>query len=473
MRSYEVAQLASVIHADVVGDPAARVGPDVVIDSRQVSEGCLFVAIKGERFDGHQFVAAAATDGAAAALVSEPVDVDIPQLVVSDTAEGLTALATGIVAAALQSGLTSIGLTGSSGKTSTKDLLAQILSDDAETVAPPGSLNNEIGVPLTACRVGAHTRYLVSELGARGIGHIAHLCRIVSPTIGLVLNVGVAHLGEFGGVEATALAKGELVEGLPKAGWAILNADDPRVRAMAGRTQARLGYFSVEEDTNVDAELVVRARGIELDSRSQPRFMLEVARAGVVESFDISLPLTGYHQAANAAAAAATAIAAGVAPAAVARSLRQVEVRSAWRMALTERSDGVLILNDAYNANPDSMRAALRTLAELVAAQRRGDYPAARGVAVLGDMLELGQDSANLHREVGAQVQADYVLAVGSFAEDILAGASSVGVQGRVVDPESVVDVLQLAPGDVVVVKASRGLGLEAVAEELMQGDAR
>lgn len=227
MRSYEVAQLASVIHADVVGDPAARVGPDVVIDSRQVSEGCLFVAIKGERFDGHQFVAAAATDGAAAALVSEPVDVDIPQLVVSDTAEGLTALATGIVAAALQSGLTSIGLTGSSGKTSTKDLLAQILSDDAETVAPPGSLNNEIGVPLTACRVGAHTRYLVSELGARGIGHIAHLCRIVSPTIGLVLNVGVAHLGEFGGVEATALAKGELVEGLPKAGWAILNADDP------------------------------------------------------------------------------------------------------------------------------------------------------------------------------------------------------------------------------------------------------
>lgn len=473
MRSYEVTELASFADADVLGDASVLVGPDVVIDSRRVTKGCLFVAIRGERFDGHEFVSRAAADGAAAALVSSPCDVDIPQLVVADTIDGLTQLATGLIQRARAAGLTSIALTGSSGKTSTKDLLAQLLADDAATVAPPGSLNNEIGVPLTACEVGAETRYLVSELGARGIGHIAHLCRIVTPEIGLVLNVGVAHLGEFGGVEATAKAKGELVESLPSEGWAILNADDPRVRAMAGRTRARIGYFSVEEDTVVAADLVVRARGIELDARSQPRFMLEVQRDGVVQSFDVALPLTGYHQAANAAAAAAAAIAAGVAPAKVAQSLRGVQVRSAWRMALSERSDGVLVLNDAYNANPDSMRAALRTLAELVAAQRRGGYPESRGFAVLGDMLELGPDSATLHREVGAQVKADLVLAVGQFAKDVLVGAASVGVQGRVVDPESVVDVLQLAPGDVVVVKASRGLGLESVAAELMQGDAR
>lgn len=470
MRRHLVEELARFANARLVGDHERLVGPDVLIDSRAVTPGSLFVAIAGERFDGHDYVAQAAAAGAGAVLVSRQLDVDVPQLVVEDTVAGLTRLAAALVTQAQETGLVSVGLTGSSGKTSTKDILAQVLADAGQTVAPPGSLNNEIGVPLTACRVDEESEFLVSEMGARGIGHIAHLCGIVHPSIGLVLNVGVAHLGEFGGVEATQRAKGELVECLPAEGWAILNADDERVSAMAARTNANVGYFSVDSAAAPETSLLVQALDITLDERSRANFSLRVTKGANVEEFDVALNLVGAHQAANAAAAAAVAIAAGISPAAVAESLGRVTVKSAWRMALSERDDQVLVLNDAYNANPDSMRAALNTLAALVAGQQAKGFSQARGIAVLGDMLELGAQSAQLHHQVGASIRGDLVLAVGEFAPQIVAGAASVGVPGRVVNAEDVVSVLELAPGDVVVIKASRGLGLESVASDLLRG---
>ncbi|HNV09900.1 MAG TPA: UDP-N-acetylmuramoyl-tripeptide--D-alanyl-D-alanine ligase [Propionibacteriaceae bacterium] len=224
MRELSTADLAAVTSGTLVG-PIVTVGPDVVIDTRLASPGCLFVALPGERVDGHDFTGAAAEAGAAAVLASRTTDAPLPHVIVDDPVAGLSALAHHVVTTA--DDLTVFAITGSSGKTSTKDLLAQVLESDAPTVSPVGSFNNEIGVPLTACKVGPQTRYLVSEMGARGIGHVAWLCSIVPPEISLVLNVGTAHIGEFGTREVIAQAKGEIVEALTPDGWAVLNADDP------------------------------------------------------------------------------------------------------------------------------------------------------------------------------------------------------------------------------------------------------
>lgn len=469
MRTTTTADAARQAGGAVVGDASVAIGPDVVIDSRAVTPGALFVAVAGERFDGHDFVATAVASGAAAVLVDRELAVAAPQIVAADTVAALSSLAREQVALARAAGTLSVALTGSSGKTSTKDLIAQVLADAGPTVAPAGSLNNEIGVPLTCCRVDEQTRFLVSELGARGIGHITWLTGIVAPDIALVLNVGVAHLGEFGGLEVTAQAKGELVEAVGADGWAILNANDPRVAAMASRTSAQVGWFAVGAVPDVVSDLVVTATDVTLDDLSRPSFTLVVTTPAGTSAQAVSLDLVGAHHAANAAAAAAVAVAAGIDPSHVAASLNSATARSAWRMALTRRPDGVLVLNDAYNANPDSMRAALATLVSLVAGQRR-THPDARGYAVLGDMLELGPDAGDLHRSIGALAAVDGVLAIGDHARDIVAGAASIGVPGRVVTRDEVTGVLDLAPGDVVLVKASRGLRLETVAEALMEG---
>ena len=470
MEPMRAARLAGLAGGRLIGDPEAMIGPDVIIDSRAVTPGSLFVAIAGERFDGHDFCADAQESGAGAVLVSRALDVTIPQIVVADTVEGLSSLARGVVAGARRGGTLSFGLTGSSGKTSTKDLLVQILADAGPTIGPPGSLNNEIGVPLTCCRTKATTAYLVNEMGARGIGHVSWLTSIAPPDIAVVLNVGVAHLGKFGGVEATAQAKGELVEALSRDGWAILNGDDPRVAAMASRTAGRVGYFFVDSAPGIDAELKVSALGVSLDQMGRPSFTLRVERPGRCEEHPVSLSLTGRHHAANAAAAAAAAIAAGIDPAAVAASLSRASVRSAWRMEVTERPDGVLIVNDAYNANPDSMAAALDALHHLHRA-RLGVYPRSRAFAILGDMLELGSGSAALHRRLGASAHVSEVLAVGDFADDIIAGAAGNGIAGRKVGKEEVAAALDLRPGDVVLLKGSRGVGLETVAQQLTEGE--
>ncbi len=467
MRELSTADLAAVTSGTLVG-PIVTVGPDVVIDTRLASPGCLFVALPGERVDGHDFTGAAAEAGAAAVLASRTTDAPLPHVIVDDPVAGLSALAHHVVTTA--DDLTVFAITGSSGKTSTKDLLAQVLESDAPTVSPVGSFNNEIGVPLTACKVGPQTRYLVSEMGARGIGHVAWLCSIVPPEISLVLNVGTAHIGEFGTREVIAQAKGEIIEALTPDGWAVLNADDPLVASMASRTRGRVAWFSVGTEPPAAAALSVRALDIEGNDLQQFSFTLAVTGSDqAAEAHAVHLQGMGRHQVANAVAAAAAAIAAGLAPAAVATALSAATSRSRWRMELARAAGGAVIINDAYNANPDSMLAAITTLAEVASARRLTD-PDCRAVAILGDMLELGEESASLHATVGRQVAAagvDVLLSVGDFADDMVAGAGALGDRARAVAFGEVVTSVDLLASDVVLVKASRGIGLERIVEAL------
>lgn len=458
MRARDAGGLAALAGARLAGDAGVVVGPDVVIDSRAVTPGCLFVALPGEHADGHHFAERAVAAGAAAVLVGRELPLEAPQLVVADPAAGLARLGAAIAAEATAAGMVTIGITGSSGKTSTKDLLAQVLARAGETVAPVGSFNNEIGVPLTATRVTPQTRFLVSEMGARGQGHISWLCGIVPPQVGVVINVGHAHLGEFGSVEATARAKGELVAAVPASGWAVLNADDPLVSAMRSRTTARAAAFSTSGEPSW-GELRVWASGITADALQRPAFTLHAGTA----SAPVELLVSGAHQVGNALAAAAVALTQGMTVADIAAALGSARARSHWRMELTERADGALVVNDAYNANPDSMAAALRALASL----RR---PGGRLLAVLGDMLELGPDAPAEHRAVGglaAELGVDALIALGEHAGDLAAGfgPATMRVPSREIAVEAA--AAWLRPADVVLVKASRGLALETVAEQL------
>lgn len=471
MRTTSANELARQAGGEVQGNGGVVVGPDVVIDARLATPGSTFVAIGGERVDGHDFTAQAAANGAAAAIVTRVTDAPLVHVVVEDSVAALSHLARRVVAKEQSRGLTAIAVTGSSGKTSTKDLMAQVFEDDDATVSPEGSFNNEIGVPLTACRVDADTRYLVSEMGARGKGHIAWLCSIVRPDVALVLNVGTAHLGEFGSREGIAEAKGEIVEALTPDGWAVLNADDDLVAGMAPRTQGHLAWWSRTgfEGGRPDGDLFVSARDITSDALQRFSFTLVVERDGSTEEHHVAMRLLGSHQVSNALAAAAAAVTAGLEPAEVAISLSEATTRSRWRMELVERSDGAAILNDSYNANPDSMREALSTIGHIGAA-RRAQCPSARVYAVLGDMLELGSDSDRLHRELGERAVAegvDEVIAVGPSARHIVKGATAAGGTARTVERDEVARQLALNGGDVVLVKASRGIGLDVVADGL------
>jgi UDP-N-acetylmuramoyl-tripeptide--D-alanyl-D-alanine ligase len=361
-------------------------------------------------------------------------------------------------------GLLTLAITGSSGKTSTKDLLGQVLAAAGPTVSPPGSYNNDIGLPLTVLSADAQTRFLVLEMGARGPGHIARLCRVARPRVGVVLNVGSAHLGEFGSADGIAAAKGELVEALPENGTAVLNADDPRVIGMAPRTVARVLRTGRGEDA------AVRAVDVTLDETARPRFTLVAGG----EQHRVSLQVVGEHQVANALSAAGAALAAGMPAADVAAGLSAAVPLSRWRMEVSRRDDGVTVVNDAYNANPESMRAALAALAGLSATRR---------IAVLGGMAELGPDAAAAHESLGRDAAAagvDLVVAVGADAVGIADGAAAAGrrpgeesvhVPDRATAHELLSEVLR--PGDVVLVKASRSYGLELLAADLLTAGAR
>lgn len=478
MRTSSTQELARLAGAHLEGDGTVAVGPDVVIDARKATPGSLFVAIPGERVDGHDFTSQAAAAGAAAVLASRATGADLPHLLVDESVSGLSELARGLVAREHERGLVTLAVTGSSGKTSTKDLLAQLLEAHGPTVSPIGSFNNEIGVPLTACGVDGQTRFLVSEMGARGLGHVAWLCSITRPDVSLVLNVGTAHLGEFGSREGIAQAKGEIVEALRPEGWAVLNADDELVFAMASRTSAHLAWWSRTgwESTGgsaPDGDLHVQAVDVSANDLEQYRFTLVVERAGGREQHQVQLQLLGSHQVSNALAAATAAIAAGCDAKTVASSLSAATTRSPWRMQMDVRSDGLAVLNDAYNANPSSMAEAVATIGR-IGRTRRAEHPGAKVHAVLGDMLELGGDAEALHRAVGVQAVEcgiDDLVAVGSFAEAIAEGARSAGGQARVMKTDQAAASLVLDPADVVLVKASRGIALETVAEALLGGD--
>jgi len=449
-----LAEIAAVTGGTVTGaDRPVVVDGPVVIDGREAVAGSLFVAFAGERTDGHLHVPQAVAAGAVAVLGTRATE--LPTIVVDDVQRALQELAKAVVARVRAAGgLTVVGITGSQGKTSAKDLLAAVLASAAPTVATRGSYNNEIGMPLTALRVDASTRYLVLEMGARGIGHIAELASIVTPDIGMVLNVGHAHLGEFGSREAIAQAKGELIE--TATGAAVLNADDPRVAAMAARTSARVLTFGREQEADV------RVQGLVLDRLGRPSFTL----AGPGAHVPVRLQLVGAHQALNAAAAAAAALAAGLTLEQIGAALTGVETLSKWRMELHELPSGVIVLNDAYNANPDSMRAGLDALAAIGAAPE-----VTRTIAVLGEMKELGADAEESHREVGAYAAAigiDRVLVVGEAAAAIAEGAGERAVPAT--DNAAALAWLraELTEGDAVLVKASNGARLYDVAEALL-----
>lgn len=463
----------------------------VEFDSRQVGAGGLFLALPGERADGHDFAAAAVAAGAAGVLAAR--EVDAPAVVVPPAERGslaapdplgnsylaatdpdgagaavlaaLARLAAHTVAALPD--LTVVGVTGSSGKTSTKDLLAAVLAPLGPTVAPPGSFNNELGLPWTVLRADEDTRHLVLEMSARGRGHIAALCRIARPRIGVVLNVGSAHLREFGSSAAIAVAKGELVEALPAAahgGIAVLNADDWRVAGMAPRTRARVVTTGSAREADVRADDVVLDAG-------RARFRLVTPRG----TADVALRLVGAHHVGNALAAAAVALECGATPGDVATALSAAAPASRWRMEVTDRADGVTVINDAYNANPESMRAALQALAAL-AAGPSGPTSAAgpsgptsgpgtrRTWAVLGHMAELGDTAAAAHADTAA------VAAELGVHELVTVDAPEYGSGRAVRDVAAALDLLrsELAPGDVVLVKASRSAGLDRLADALL-----
>jgi UDP-N-acetylmuramoyl-tripeptide--D-alanyl-D-alanine ligase len=437
-------EIARVVSGQVVdADPSVLVTGGVEFDSRKIGPGGLFVAFVGDKADGHDFAPAAVAAGAVGVLGSRPVP-GLPTVVVADPLAALAALARCVVDRLPD--LTVIGLTGSSGKTTTKDLVAQLCARLGPTVAPGGSLNNELGHPYTVLQADGATRFLVLEMGARGPGHLRYLAGIAPPRIGVVLNVGVAHIGEFGSVEAIAQAKSELPEAVSPDGLVVLNADDPRVREMAVRTRARVTLVGEAAEANL------RAADVTLDERGRASYTL-VVRNG---SARVTLAVPGRHQVANTLAAAAVARELGMPLGELAPALGALTLVSTRRMDVFDRPDGVTVIDDSYNANPASTAAALNALAAIGTGRRT--------VAVLGYMAELGEHERSGHESVGAlaaTLDVTLVIVVGEAAP-IHDGASGVpgwsGSSVVVPDQAAALAVLrdELRPGDVVLVKGSR-----------------
>ncbi|MEU4529843.1 UDP-N-acetylmuramoyl-tripeptide--D-alanyl-D-alanine ligase [Micromonospora ureilytica] len=445
MIKLSLAEVAAAVDGRLVAaDPAATVTGSVEFDSRKVGPGSLFVAFPGEKVDGHDYAATAIQAGAVAVLGSREVP-GVPMVLVDDALTAMGRLARAAVDRLPE--LTVIGVTGSSGKTTTKDLIGQLTARLGATVAPPGSFNNELGHPYTALRADPDTRYLVMEKGARGVGHVRYLCELVPPRISVVLNVGTSHIGEFGSQEAIAQAKGELVEALPPDGLAVLNADDPRVDAMASRTRARVVRYGEAPDADV------RAEDVTLDERGHASYTLVTPEGRA----PVRLRLAGRHQVWNTLAAAAVARELGMPQAELATALGELGLVSTRRMDVFDRPDGVTVIDDSYNANPASMAVAVRALASMGQGRRT--------VAVLGYMAELGPFEYDGHAEVGqlaAELGVDRLLVVGEPAAPIHEGATAVANWGGesvlLTDQAAAVEVLrsELRPGDVVLVKGSR-----------------
>lgn len=445
MIALSLAEVAAAVDGRLVAaDPDTTVTGSVEFDSRKVGSGSLFVAFPGEKVDGHDYAETAVQAGAVAVLGSREVP-GVPMVLVDDALTAMGRLARAAVDRL--PGLTVIGVTGSSGKTTTKDLIGQLTTRLGATVAPPGSFNNELGHPYTALRAGPDTRYLVMEKGARGIGHVRYLCELVPPRISVVLNVGTSHIGEFGSQDAIAQAKGELVEALPADGLAVLNADDPRVDAMASRTRARVVRYGEAPDADV------RAEDVTLDERGRASYTLVVPEGRA----PVRLGVTGRHQVGNTLAAAAVAREVGMPLDELATALGELKLVSTRRMDVFDRPDGVTVIDDSYNANPASTAVALRALASIGRGRRT--------VAVLGYMAELGPFESDGHAQTGrlaAELGVDRLLVVGEPAAPIHEGATSVGDWGGesvlLTDQAAAVEVLrgELRPGDVVLVKGSR-----------------
>ncbi|MGB6207060.1 UDP-N-acetylmuramoyl-tripeptide--D-alanyl-D-alanine ligase [Mycobacterium sp.] len=493
MIDFTVAQIADIVGgelADISATDAAdlHVTGTVEFDSRRVTPGGLFLALPGARADGHDHAASAAAAGAVAVLAARPVGV--PAIVVRpgprDVATGglagvlehdadgsgaavlaaLAKLAAAVAAELVAGGLTIVGITGSSGKTSTKDLLAAVLEPLGEVVAPPGSFNNELGHPWTVLRATGNTDYLILELSARRPGNIAELAAIAPPAVGVVLNVGTAHLGEFGSREAIAQTKSELPQAVPRSGVVVLNVDDPTVAAMADVTAARVVRVSRQGPADVWAGPVT------LDELARPQFTLHSGDSTI----DVRLAVHGDHQVSNALCAAAVALECGASSEQVADALSGAGPVSQHRMRVHTRGDGVTVIDDAYNANPDSMQAGLQALAWIA---RGGGEDRRRSWAVLGEMAELGEDAISEHDRIGRlavrlDVSRLVVVGMGRSMSAMHHGAvmegSWAGQAALVDDADAALALLraELQPGDVVLVKASNAAGLGALADSLV-----
>jgi len=448
MIAMKASEIAAVVHGRLHGDDVV-VSAAPVIDSRVATPGSLFLAVQGERVDGHEFVADAFSHGAVLALTSHAVTQ--PHILVEDVVIALGQLAQHVRSNLLN--LTVIGITGSQGKTTAKELLAAILSSAAETVAPQGNFNNEIGAPISLLQCTESTKYCIVEMGARHTGDIAHLCAIAQPDIGVVLKVGTAHLGEFGSIQAIADTKSELIQSLSAAGVSILGTYDEFTPAMAKFHKGKTLTFG--ESTECD----IRAADIEIrEGRAHFDLITPEGRSAV------GLRIVGLHQVANALAVAAVATVLGFSLDQIASGLSTAESHAKWRMEIEELPSLVLI-NDAYNASPEAIAAALQTL--VLFAQERGG----ESWAFLGKMHELGESSNADHAAIGtlaSELGIDHLVCVGAPEYASAIAAMSETTVHRCVDIEAAVAVAKnLNKGDVVLVKASRSEKLEILADAI------
>lgn len=450
-------------------------------DSREVQTGTLFVAKPGAVTDGHRFIPMAFERGATLALVEREVldeqGVPYPSIQVPDVVLAMGDLARySIEQMRAQGELTVIGITGSAGKTTTKDLLAAIFTPEGPTVAPVGSYNSEVGVPLTVFRADESTRYLVIEMGADRVGNIEYLANIAHPDHGAILKVGTAHAGEFGGVDNIERTKGELAEGVQPTGSLALNADDERVLRMASRSVAPITYFGVGEKTDANGqpyERYVAALNLRTTDAGCPEFTLRLPDGS---EYEISSQLIGEHHVHNLLAAATIAYNSGISGEKIARALNKAAAASKWRMARTDRADGVTVINDAYNANPESMAAALRTLAQLGRTVDPAIGQPHRTWAVLGAMLELGDASVEEHDRIGrlvVRMNISKLIAVGDETKPTYNAAHLEGSWGNeatwVKTPEEAEQILraEVRPGDIVLFKSSNGAKLGILGDQV------
>ena len=474
-----LSQIAAAVGGRLIGPDTPVTGP-VVTDSRLATEGALFVAVHGERTDGHAHLGSAGALGAVGAIVSdleaarsgliqgergETEDPSMGLVLVEDTVTALGALArthlAGLRRTAADRGerLTVVAMTGSVGKTTTKDLTRQLLAASGPTVAPRASFNNEIGLPLTVLEADESTRYLVLEMGASGPGHIAYLTDIAPLDAAGVLMIGHAHMGGFGSIEGVAAAKAEIIAGLLPEGTAVLNADDARAAAMAELAPARVLTFSAQ-----GRQADLRAENVALDAAARAAFDLHLP--GLAEPRRVQLAVAGAHNVSNALAAAGLALAAGLDPELVADRLGSVSIESPHRMDVSELGGDLLLIDDSYNANIDSMTAALAVLPALAGGRRR--------VVVISEMLELGESSAADHARTGelaAQAGAAMLIGIGS-TQEALEAARARGVEVVGFDDAataiSQIDAL-LCDGDAVLVKGSNGSGAWRLADHLKE----
>ncbi|TFC85474.1 UDP-N-acetylmuramoyl-tripeptide--D-alanyl-D-alanine ligase [Cryobacterium sp. TMT1-21] len=455
------AAVSGVLHLDGSALTAESVVDGTVhTDSRESVPGSIFVAKPGDVTDGHLFAPSAAGQGAALLIVERRLDLPVAQIVVADAVVALGDLATEVVLRVRAAGILKIvGVTGSNGKTTTKNLIRAVLERVGPTVAARASFNNEVGAPLTMLELTMDTRFLVAEMGASAVGEIARLIRMARPDIGIVLKVGLAHAGEFGGIEATVLAKTEMVTDLLATDVAVLNADDPRVAGMAAATAARIVWFGQYCDEGV------RATDVH-GTATGTTFTLQLASG---ESRPVSFQVLGEHHVMNALAAAAAAELLGVGIDDIVSALESVQTAERWRMQVMGGREGVTVINDAYNASPDSMTAALKTLAQIAA-------PGQRTFAVLGEMSELGELAGEEHDRIGlmaVRLNISQLVVVGRGARRMhistINEGSWDGESAFVESSDEAFDLLTktVRPGDTVLVKSSNSAGLRFLGDRL------